>query len=91
MRSYTAHKNQSTYDVAIQKFGSLNEIGSILDAMAGDPNEDLSFGEVLELQETSNTLASQFEVNQNIFSTYEDLAAGTDFRIFDDTFDDSFE
>jgi len=90
MRSYTARDNQTIYDIAIQKFGTLSNIGDVLDQIT-DPNSEVQFGSVLSIAETTNNIASRFEANQSFFSTWEAPFSPVGLEIFDDTFDDEFE
>jgi len=70
-RSYKTISQQNHYDLAAQKFGSLDGLYGVLKSMpvSFDINEVLDFELDLELEETENNLGLLFDANNSYFST----------------------
>jgi len=86
-RSYRTISQQNHYDLAAQKFGSLDGIYGVLKAVPStfDINNAFPFDTDLQLDDTENNLGLLFDANNLYFST--DKALG----IFDKTFDETFD
>lgn len=82
-------ENQNTYDLAVQKFGTLNNLDKIMRQIP-DLNEVVPYGTTLILDNTNNNLARRFESLDLRFATGVDSPLAPLFDVFDDTFDDTF-
>jgi len=71
LRQYRTILDQSHYDVTIQKFGGIDDIGKVLGALPSgyDINEPIPFGTGMELVETDDSLARRFDANDVKFAT----------------------
>ncbi len=88
-RTYKTIENQNTYDLAVQKFGTLNNLDKIM-RQVPDLNEVVPYGTFLTLDNTANNLVRRFESLDLKFSTGIDSPLAPLLDIFDDTFDDTF-
>jgi hypothetical protein len=82
-------EGQNSYDLAIQEFGTLNNLDKIL-RQVPDLNDVSPFGTELELEATENNLAVRFQATGAKFATGVDSPIAPIFDIFGDTFDDTF-
>jgi len=71
MRTYKTISEQNHYDLAAQKFGSLDGLYGVLKAMpvTFDINEVIPFDMDLGFDETENNLGLLFDANNSYFST----------------------
>ena len=90
MRQYSAIGDQSSYDLAIQLFGNLNDLDKVLRQVA-DLNGVTEFGYEMVFDETTNNLADRFGANKTLIASGKESEIAPLFDIFDDTFDDTFE
>ena len=67
-RPYTAISEQNTYDIAVQKFGSLDDIDEVMRQIP-DLNAVIPFGTDMVFSYTNDELARQFDSNEERFST----------------------
>lgn len=90
MRNYKTISEQNTYDLAAQKFGSLDGIYGVLKALpdTADVNDILPFALDLELEDTENNIGLLFDANNSYFSTSNKV---WDIGIFGETFDITFD
>ena len=90
MRIVKTIENQNVYDVAVEQFGTLNNIDKVIRQVSGFINGVIPFDTELTLDATDNNLAIQFEVNNKRFATGATSDIAPLFDVFDDTFDDTF-
>ena len=88
-RTYKTIENQNTYDLAVQKFGTLNNLDKIM-RQVPNLNEAVPYATELVLSNTNNILARRFESLDLKFSTGIDSPLAPLVDTFDDTFDDTF-
>ena len=62
-------ENQNVYDVAVEQFGTLNNIDKVIRQVSEYINEVIPFDTELSLDSTSNNLAIRFETNNERFAT----------------------
>lgn len=89
-RPYKTIEDQNTYDVAVQQFGTLNNIDKVLRQMP-DINAVAPFGYDMTFANTNNNLALRFNATNRRFATGVDSEIAPLFDSFDDTFDLSFK
>ena len=92
MRTYKTISEQNHYDLAAQKFGSLDGLYGVLKAMPStfDVNDVLPFELEVTLENTENNLGLLFDANNSYFSTGNSIPEALA-SIFDETFDETFE
>jgi hypothetical protein len=88
-RTYTTIAGQNTYDLAVQQFGTLNNLDKVM-RQVPDLNEVVPFGSALVFDNTNNNLVRRFESLGVKFATGATSEIAPLFDIFDDTFDDTF-
>ena len=88
-RQYKTIENQNVYDIAIQQFGTLDNLDKVLRQLP-DVNGVAPTNTDLVFDNTTNNLALRFEVNESRFATGDESPIAPVFRTFDDTFDDTF-
>ena len=89
MRQYSTISDQSSYDLAIQLFGNLNDLDKVLRQVA-DLNGVTTFGEEMVFDETTNNLADRFGANKTRIACGIVSEIAPLFPIFDTTFDSTF-
>ena len=88
-REYKTISDQNIYDIAVQMFGSLNNIDKVL-RQVPDVNDVAPTNSVLQFDVTTNNLALRFDANESKFATGVQSPIAPVFRTFDDTFDETF-
>lgn len=90
MRQYEAIDDQSSYDLAVQLFGNLNDLDKVLRQIP-DLNGVTSFGYEMVFDNTENNIANRFGANNTLIASGINSEIAPLFPIFDDTFDYTFQ
>ena len=88
-RQYKTISDQNVFDIAVQMFGSLNNMDKVL-RQVPDVNTVAPVNSDLVFETTTNNLALRFEANGDKFATGDQSPIAPVFRTFDDTFDETF-
>lgn len=89
MRDYTAIDNQSSFDLSLQMFGTLNNLDKVL-RQVNDLNGVTDFGDTMVFDNSTNNLADRFGANKTLIASGNTSEIAPIFPVFDDTFDDTF-
>ena len=88
-RSYSTIENQNVYDIALQMFGSLNNMDKVL-RQVPDVNGVAPTNFDMEFDDPVNNLAISFEVNNDRFATGDQSPIAPVYRTFGRTFYNTF-
>jgi len=88
---YTTRKQQSVYDLAVQLYGSISNIGNLLKLFPNLDNE-IPLGSKIIIEEQADPIAKFFLDRKIIVCTdLEDSAAPAPDGIYDYTYDTTYE
>lgn len=89
MREYTAIDDQSSYDLAVQLFGTINDLDKVL-RQVEDLNGVTEFGQEMVFDNTDNNLADRFGANNVLIASGNESEIAALYPVFDETFDETF-
>jgi len=89
-KEYTTITGQNTYDIAIEQYGTLNNMDQIM-RQVPDLNQPVPFGTVLTINKTENNVALRFITNDIRVSTGDKSEIAQIYQTFDETFDETFK